>query len=113
MKRIVSIICLLTLICLTATACGVNNSGGNTVYDKLNKLMDDSVYNYISVTVTTEIDEETKLTSGYLYTKTDAGLSISYSIESLGQFEEINGVWVAPDSMIGSGVFFVFNIRIT
>lgn len=102
MKRTVSIICLLTLICLSFVSC--NTGASDDVYSKLNKLMDSSVYNYLEVTVTTTIDAQTELNSTYTYTKSDGGLKIEYSVENLGQFEQVGGAWVAPDEMITTAV---------
>lgn len=103
MKRIVSIICLLTLICLSFASCNGGTTDDN-VYGKLNKLMDSGVYNYLQITVTTELDELTELESVYVYTETGSGLKIEYSVEKLEQFEQVDGVWVSPDNMISTTV---------
>lgn len=98
MKRIVSIIALLTLVCLLATSCGGTTE--NTVYDKLNNLAENGVYNYLAVTVTTVIDEQTELENTYTYQQVGDELHVEFTIQSLAEYEEGSDGWIAPDDII-------------
>jgi hypothetical protein len=112
MKRIVSIITLLIVICISVTACGANagNNNGNTqtptdntVYSQLTRALSSTDFDSLTVTVTTEKDG-VELNSTYVYTNVDAGIKIDFTQEKIGQFESSGGSYTSPDSMIVTAI---------
>ncbi len=109
MKRLLSIFSLILLVCILMTACGGNTSSDPddkdildvTIYGKLTAAVNSHEFDRLTVTATTTDNNGLLLTSIYVYETVSSGLKISYLIEKLEQFEKNDGIYTAPDSMIG------------
>ena len=107
MKKIISTITLLLLICISFTACGGNSTGDNvqnpvdnTLYGKLTTAMSSTDFDTLTVTLSTTAKNGVELKSTYVYSDVENGLKIVYTQEKLGQFTQVDGKFVAPESMI-------------
>ena len=107
MKKIISTITLLLLICISFTACGGNGTGDNvpnpvdnTLYGKLTTAMSSTDFDTLTVTVSTTAKNGAELKSTYVYSDVENGLKIVYTEEKLGQFTQVDGKFVTPESMI-------------
>lgn len=105
MKRIISIITLIALVCLAFTACGGDTTTtpeDNTVYGKLTRSMASRDFDTLSITVITTAKDGTVLESEYVYSTVDEGLRIEYSAQKIEQFDISDGECVAPSDMIST-----------
>ena len=94
MKRIICIL-LIAISILSFASCGGASSDKNTC-ETLNKIFtkDNSLVNIEVKTVT----NEKSLASMYTVVKETNGEKITYSIEKLSTFEEVNGEYIVPES---------------
>lgn len=97
MKRIISISVIILIMIFTFASCGESSKNEDTtIYETLNKIFtkDNSLVNIKVETIT----NGKKLASVYIISEEANGKRITYSIERLNSFEEINGEYIIPDS---------------
>ena len=97
MKRIISLILIILAVVFAFASCGgAQTQNKATVYEILNKIFtkDNSFVNIQVETVTSG----KSLASMYTVAKETSGEKITYSIEKLSTFEEVNGEYIVPES---------------
>ncbi len=95
MKRIVSILTVICVLCLALSSCDF--LGGSSSCDRLNDLMDGGVYSSMTLKTSITSSDGTKLNGEYVFVETDEGTNVRYSVEQLSSFD-LDGEISAPDS---------------
>ena len=95
MKRIVSIIMILTALALAFTSCGSPEDEKPDIYSSLNKMVGEN-YSSLTVEITTS-NSFGELNSVYVITNNEDSQNVAYTEEILATFDVVDGEYVVPN----------------